>query len=330
MTRRRSPNPLNAPARDSLAAVTAKNREDRTVLFAIECLECRSLLTAVVVNTILDAVFPPATGIVSLRDAIATADSSSTPTTITFDPAVFATPQTITLIQGTLLLNEATTITGPVAGVTISGAGQVGVFNTNVSGSVGVNLSGLTVTDSNGSGIYNTGTLILANATVSDSSGTAVNGKTYGGGIYNGGTAILDNVTVSGNSVSSSAHAAGGGMDSSTGTTTILTNCTVSGNSASGTESAVGGGIYAGGNLTLTNCTIFGNTSFAPASNPNGFGGGVESQGQFTTTIANSIIAGNGSDYGPDAYGSFNSLGFNLIGEIDSWSIGWNVADHTG
>jgi hypothetical protein len=309
---------------------TPKNGRSFAPVFRIEHMERRTLLTAVVVNTVVDAIFPPATGIASLRDAVATANGSSTPTTITFDPTVFATPQTITLIQGNLVLNEATTITGPAAGVTISGAGQVGVFNTNVSGSVGVNLSGLTITDSNGSGIYNTGTLTLANATVSDSSGTAVPGKTYGGGIYNGGTAILNNVTISGNSVSSTGHAQGGGIDSSNGTTTILTNCTVSGNSASGTESAVGGGIYVGGDLTLTNSTIFGNTTQVPNLPPNDYGGGIESQGQFTTTIVNSIIAGNESDNGPDAYGSFNSLGFNLIGEIDSWSIGWNIDDLTG
>ena len=52
-------------------------------------------------------------------------------TTITFDPAVFATPQTITLTGNSLELSNAgwtTSIIGPDAGVTVSGGGQSGVF----------------------------------------------------------------------------------------------------------------------------------------------------------------------------------------------------------
>ena len=42
----------------------------------------------------MSAVLPAASGTISLRDAIATANAANTPTTITFDASVFSTPQT--------------------------------------------------------------------------------------------------------------------------------------------------------------------------------------------------------------------------------------------
>ena len=89
---------------------------------AIEFLESRTLLTSVVVNTISDTA--TGTGVVTLADAVKTANSSSTPTTITFSPTVFAKSQTITLNGVALELSntkESTTITGPSVRVTISG-----------------------------------------------------------------------------------------------------------------------------------------------------------------------------------------------------------------
>ena len=106
------------------------------------------LLTSVVVNSIADTTNAPGTGIFSLRDAVALANSSSTPTTITFDPTVFASAKTITLNGTALELSntaEPTTITGPAAGVTISGVLQWTAFN--IDAKVTATLTGLTVTD---------------------------------------------------------------------------------------------------------------------------------------------------------------------------------------
>lgn len=65
----------------------------------------------------------------SLREAIKYANAHPGADTITFDPIVFATPQTITL-GGTQLphITEDLTVTGPAAGVTISGNDQSSVF----------------------------------------------------------------------------------------------------------------------------------------------------------------------------------------------------------
>ena len=67
--------------------------------------------------------------------------------TITFDPTVFAAPQTITLTGGQLELSDTgglETITGPAAGLTIDAGGKSRVFQ--VDSGVTAALSGLTIT----------------------------------------------------------------------------------------------------------------------------------------------------------------------------------------
>ena len=174
---------------------------------------------------------------------------------------MFKTPQTITLTGTQLELSDTTgteTITGPKAGVTVSGGGLSRVFQ--VDAGVTASISGLTITGGNTAG--------------------------NGGGLYNdGGTATLTNCTVSGNSagrrrrrpVQHQRHdhadqlhrqrqlrrVDGGGLYNFNGTAT-LTNCTVSGNSA--THRRRRRGCNYGGTATLTNCTVSGNSA--------GYGGG--------------------------------------------------------
>ena len=91
--------------------------------------------------------------------------------TITFDPTVFAQQQTITLTQGQLELSDTDgtqTITGPAAGVTVSGGGISGVFQ--VDSGVTATVAGLTIADGllhTGAGIDNLGTLTVINSTLS-------------------------------------------------------------------------------------------------------------------------------------------------------------------
>jgi len=105
------------------------------------------VFTSLIVNTKIDSLFP-GTGLLSLREAITFANFDSSGTSnITFDPNVFATPQTITLTGSQLELSntsETETITGPTAGVTVSGGGQSRVFQ--VDGGVTASISGLTIT----------------------------------------------------------------------------------------------------------------------------------------------------------------------------------------
>ena len=80
-----------------------------------------------------DERFPrPGRGLLSLREAVGFANTDpSGSSTITFDNTVFTTPQTITLTGSQLELSNTSgteTITGPAAGVTVSGGGLSRVF----------------------------------------------------------------------------------------------------------------------------------------------------------------------------------------------------------
>ena len=98
-----------------------------------------------VVNSTGDG--PGQPGQLDLRVAVDLADIAGTSQTITFDPTVFATPQTIVLTQGPIVLNNTlapVTIEAPAAGVTVSGGNQGTVFV--VGGGATASISGLTIT----------------------------------------------------------------------------------------------------------------------------------------------------------------------------------------
>jgi predicted outer membrane repeat protein len=158
-----------------------------------------------------------------------------------------------------------------------------------------VTLTNLTV--SGGEGILNSGgDLTLENVrvtAVSNSSGLAnLSGTvtirnslfdsnqnpTQGSGIYNDGTAYIENSTFANN---------------------------IGGD---------GGAIANRETMTLVNCTIAYNraTTFS-----NSQGGGIDGRNG-STTLLNTIIFGNTAGFGPDARGTFNSQGYNLIGNTES------------
>ncbi len=265
------------------------------------------------VNTTLDGGGSPS-GDLSLRQALNLADVLGAAATISFDPTAFSQAQTIILTQGQLELKDAggaETITGPAAGLTISGGGHSRVFE--VDKGVTASLSGLTITDGlvlgNGGGVLNYGAVSLTGCTISGNSassgggvsnygtvtltGCTVSGNSAsdGGGVLNNGTVTLTGCTVSGNSASD-----GGGLDNYTFGQATLTGCTISGNTAE----ADGGGLDNGfgGTATLVGCTVSGNTAGAD-------GGGLEITGELT--IGDSIVAGNTAATGPDVSGGIST-----------------------
>jgi len=237
-----------------------------------------AFLPSFVVNTTADDVnyFD---GKTSLREAIAFANRFPGGRVITFDPVVFASAQTISLTYGQLDLSNTggtETITGPKAGLAVSGGGTSTAFQ--VDSGVTAALGGLTIsggsTTGNGGGLYNDeGTTTLTNVTISG------NSAVYGGGLYDrhGGTTTLTNCTLSGNSA-----VIGGGLANLGGTTT-LANCIVSGNSA-GYE---GGGLENSGGATtmLTDCTVSGNSAV--------LGGGLFNSGGASLTVEHSNFGAN-------------------------------------
>ncbi len=302
----------------------------------------------ITVTSLSDATNLP-NGLIDLRMAVANANKSSLPTTITFDPTVFPGQKTIVLSTGVLELKntkEPITITGPAAGVMVDGSQQISptaIFR--IDAGVHAKLTNLTVTGGGdpftanhkaigGGGIRNDGTTQLTDVTVTGNSSDAL-----GGGIFNDGMMTLANVTVSKNV----ATTGGGGIRntgsmalsdttvSGNGTSGIynsgsmtLTNVTISGNVA---DPPGGGGINNDGTMTLTNVTVFGNSVDLA-----GEGGGIKNDSG-TLNIANSIIAGNtisgNTVNGTDITGQVNSFGNNLIGATNG-STGWNGSDLTG
>ncbi len=204
--------------------------------------------TGLVVNTISDGSVS-VSGDLNLRQAVNLASALDASETITFDASVFATAQTITLMQGPLALSDTggtETITGTSAGLTISGGGDSRVFD--VAAGVTAVISELTITggsaSTNGGGLYNQGTTTIADCTI-----TGNLAKDNGGGLASVGTLVVTNCTIRGNSAS------GGGGLAISGTAS-LTDCTISGNSAGGT----GGGLYNQGAATLEDTIVAGNT----------------------------------------------------------------------
>jgi hypothetical protein len=255
----------------------------------------------------------------SLRDSINQANAASSDDVITFDPAIFAAHETITLAgtELTILNNGSLAINGPAAGVTISGNDQSRVIL--IREGANATMSDLTITGGNGvgatfwdvsirvgGGILNyRGTLTLINSTVSGNST-----PTGGGGIFSHrGTMIVSDSTISNNSAVTS----GAGINHSSGPLT-LSNSTISNNSA-----RFGGGIFTGiATVTITNSTVSGNLAEQ--------GGGIYSIFSSTsTTLTNSTVSGNSATF---AGGIFNRTGSTVT--LTNSTISGNSAAESG
>jgi hypothetical protein len=235
----------------------------------LETLENRCLLTTV---TNLSDHDPG-----SLRDAIATTPPGGT---VDFQPGLSGT---IILTTGDVGIAKDLTITGPGASViTVSGNHSSRVLS--IAAPFHVVLSGLSIAEgmpagggSLGGGVFNAGTLEVADSTIRDNSVSGF--LSAGGGIYNSGTLTVTNSTLSGNSAGGNG---GGGIYNSGGTLT-LTNSTLSGNSASNS----GGGIYNSATATITNSTLSGNSADF------GSGGGIYNAFATTLTLTSCTLSGN-------------------------------------
>jgi hypothetical protein len=293
----------------------------------------------------------------SLRQAIADAAPG--------DTIEIKATGTITLTGGQLLILKDLTINGPgheslvISGNNASRVFQVASATVSISGVTitggnagagaggGVNAQGtLTLKDSLvvsnvarlGGGIYNTDTLNLVRTAVINNSDTQTGGGFYidggtttltdsavggntsvglGGGFYvSTGTVNLVRSTVSGNSATR-----GGGFENRG--TVNLTNSTLSGNNATTGD---GGGVWMStGNLVIANSTIAGNTAAS------GKGGGIfDFVASGTTSLVNTVLAGNSAGAAPDCSGSIASLGFNLIGSNSGCNYTSAAGDQVG
>ncbi|MEM6470045.1 MAG: choice-of-anchor Q domain-containing protein, partial [Planctomycetota bacterium] len=276
----------------------------------LEPLENRRLLATLVVNSTLDNFDPtsPATdGMVTLREAIMAANADaqvgdapagSGADTITFDPAVFNTPQGIDLNDTELTIGSSVTIVGPGTELlNIDGNRNVRVLNVDDSlptQSV-VSISDLTirrgrVLGQDGGGVLNRENLTLQRVSVKDNEignflgrgvgianlGGALNihdseiirnedgGEgTEGGGIFSTGPLTITGSVIAGNSIGGNANGRGGGIFSSGGA--VIRHSTIAGNSADAAFSSEvggkGGGIFAINGLVLDHVVVADNTA---------------------------------------------------------------------
>ncbi len=218
-------------------------------------------------------------------------------------------------------------------------------FSSNTSGAV-KNVGGGTLTVANstfshneasggGGGISNLGgTVTVASSTFSDNLGIGNTPEGYGGAIYNVGTLTVSSSTFSHNSTN------GYGGAISNASILTITGSTISGNTAD-----YGGGIANKGTATVTNSTLYGNlaisgggggiynydngtlavTNSTIASNMvSGTGGGIDNVGSVKVSLGSSIVSGN-TGLGPDLFGDFKSLGYNVIGS----GIGGNITGNS-
>jgi hypothetical protein len=171
---------------------------------------------------------------------------------------------TILLTSGGLLINRSVTINGPgAANLAVNGNATFTVFN-NLA--LNVTISGFTITNGVGGGIYNQGVVTLSDSSVVSN---------VDGGFLNPGcdscneTATITNSTVSGNS--------GSGIFNGNNSGLTVSNSTISGNSTTGN----GGGIatVAGGS-NGGESTVTVSTALSAATQP------LATAAVFTTTAA--------------------------------------------
>lgn len=273
--------------------------------------------TAGAVATVLTVTSPTDTvdandGVLTLREAVAIANSNADINRINFDIPELPyeaewKPKTIQL-SSQLELRHGVTIDGSNAQVVISGGKTSRVFA--IAPGTTVELNRLTLTQgkaAQGGGILNDGMLTLTDSTVQNSQA-----QQLGGGIFNRGQLNIVNSTVAGNT-----SRFGGGGIANHGSLSLV-NSTLSGNTAY----LLGGGIdNSGGSLVAKSSTIAFNTADSQATGVGNGGGIYVGPGQ--VELQNTIVARNmdrSSDRATgaihaDISGAVVDGGANLIGD---------------
>lgn len=248
----------------------------------------------------------------SLRDAVATANSTPDDDTINFsipagDPNCTAGGIcTITLRTGELVVNAASA-SGKLSIINATGASKLlldGNKNKTdineqwsrifyVANGADLTVDGVTITNGRGFGLTNNsffgygggiivdgGKLTLLNSIVIGNQANSTGGAGFGGGIYNSGTLIVTNSSLNNNYLGN-----GGGIFNAANGTATITNSTLNGNFTN-SGNANGGGIFNNGSLTVSNSTISNNTADLAGS-------GIYNNGSATITLS-TINANNG------------------------------------
>ncbi|MBX7105660.1 MAG: right-handed parallel beta-helix repeat-containing protein [Gemmataceae bacterium] len=264
----------------------------------------------------------------SLRGAILAANANPGADAIDFDTSFFATPRTITLTTGTLVISDSVTITGTSAvNCSISGNNSTQVFAVNGAGVFDVTLArmsiksgnsfsgpagvsfgdeNLTISECSITGCINSsslnqgggigqaygvtgGSLSIINSTISNNTSSGRGGGVF---VYRPTSVSITGSTLAGNSASD-----GAGVAALGGSVLTIENSTVSGNRTATFSTSDGGGVYfispnLPAQITIRNATFSGNTA-------GGYGGGIFVANSFGSTapvgiqIQNATIVSN-------------------------------------
>jgi predicted outer membrane repeat protein len=228
----------------------------------------------------------------SLRQAVLNSNAAAGSDTIVFDPAVFSTPQTITLAS-VITINPATgdslTITGPGANLlTVSGNNAADIFFVSAGDTAAI--SGVTLAQAGGSAIDNQGTLSVANAV-------------FASNMPNGGISTRGPLTVSNSTFNSNQGGAGGAIGIILSGSATVSNSTFTTNTAS-----YGGAIYTAGSLTVIGCTFTDNVATSGSATGQG-GGAIHSNTSGTISLSDSTFTGNDEVGGSGGGGAIRNRG---------------------
>jgi hypothetical protein len=334
-------------------------RRNRSRVIAFEPLEPRLALTTFTVNSLTDAPVNFSDNVITLRDAIAAANTNVAvqPGGLPGDSLVSDVIQfqagltgTITLTQGQLTLRRLLAINGPGSSqLSISGGATASrvffVNDTSTSTFGGVTLRGLTIRNGNatqGGGILNNERLTIENVVIT------ANKALEGAGVHNSSSATLTvrNSQLNGNQAgggTATSDGFGGGLfnagtatftDSSinsnfvlTGTAGAIVNSgtlTLQNTSISGNGAALSvGGISNSGVLKIVNSTIANNHAF-DSGGFDGAIGALRNQAAGTVTVQNSTISGNDATVigGISNYGSMSLENSTVSGNIGGRDVG--------
>ncbi|GAB2777805.1 hypothetical protein GCM10027020_34140 [Nocardioides salsibiostraticola] len=217
-----------------------------------------------------------------------------------------------TALSGVKLNNNGTgSAPGNGGGLHLTGAGTVGVADSQVSGNVAIN---------EGGGLWNsaTGQMGVSDSSITDNEARGAAADSGGGGIYNDGELGVLRGEIDGNTATGAAGS-GGGILNQGGGALIVDETTVSNNTAN----RAGGGIElaalegAASGATLTDVILDGNSVGTAPGN----GGGLHLGGASTATITDGAVTNNTAVEGG---GLWNSAAGDMT--VDGTSFTGNTA----
>ncbi|MDB5336539.1 MAG: hemagglutination domain protein [Planctomycetaceae bacterium] len=261
-----------------------------TGLGIAERLERREMLTAYTVTTLNDIV-NPGDGVISLREALDSANSNAGADTIQFGSGLNGT---VSLTNGELIITDSVTLTGNgSAHTTIDAQNNSRAFDL-LTQAMDVTFTGLTITRGTdlgeGGGIRDGadhGSVLSLNDVVL--SNNSVNG--FGGGLFVFGydTVNITNSKITGNRTTANGGT-GGGIHGFNGGILTITNSEISGNETFGDDAGGGGMYWLANPITVTDSIISNNQTHGESS----IGGAIYTKDS-RLQISNSLLSSNGT-----------------------------------